>query len=198
MSPKYFLVVFPKSTSDIKTPCWRKCAIIFHTGGNHRTPCRTLISSLIVPNRSSSESMEMNAATIDPPDVPETTDGHKPSSNKQRMTPKWYMANAPPPERHNPVLPKLLCASRTSFNVSTTSSSSQYSSEEMNSIARTVSSLNRVASNFVPTREYCNFINLSNPAKFLCKIVRNAKPIAFTSFLSLAAIIVSAYPLTNA
>ena len=53
----------------------------------------------------------MKAATMEPPDVPETTWGNRPSSSRTLMTPKWYIASAPPPLRHSAVLPRLLCAS---------------------------------------------------------------------------------------
>jgi hypothetical protein len=52
---------------------------IFHTGGNHRTPCRELKSGLIVFRSSSSGNIDMNAATMLPPDVPEMTCGRRPS-----------------------------------------------------------------------------------------------------------------------
>ena len=63
----------------------------------------------------------MNAATMEPPEVPETTCGNRPSSSKTLITPKWYIANAPPPLRQSAVRPNERCASLTNRSVSETS-----------------------------------------------------------------------------
>ena len=49
--------------------------------------------------------METNAATMEPPEVPLITCGSKPCSSSVLITPKWYIANAPPPDKHSAVRP---------------------------------------------------------------------------------------------
>ena len=126
-SPKYFFVVSAKSAPSIKTPFLAKCSAIFHTGGNHRTPWRLLRSARIVFNNSSSGNMETNAATMEPPEVPLITCGSKPCSSSVLITPKWYIANAPPPDKHSAVRPRLRCVSDTRRSVSFTSTDARSS-----------------------------------------------------------------------
>ena len=226
-SPKYFFVVSAKSAPSIKTPFLAKCSAIFHTGGNHRAPWRLLRSARIVFNNTSSGNMETNAATMEPPEVPLITCGSKPCSSSVLITPKWYIANAPPPDKHSAVRPRLRCVSETRRRVSFTSTDARssdsiraafsLSSEESEAFVEALaalsasapaaprnatlaasSSMNASALFFVPSRACRSRDTRSTPAKFLCSTVRSASPSAPASPASRAARHTDAYIRTSA